>query len=69
MNDGPGHGRVLKAVAAVLLIALGIALLVLPGPGSVFIVVGAALLAEESSHVARSLDWTEMKIRRLFRRR
>jgi hypothetical protein len=26
MNDGPGHGRVLKAVAAVLLIALGIAL-------------------------------------------
>jgi hypothetical protein len=61
--------RTLKLVAAVLLIAVGIVLLVVPGPGSLLIVVGAALLAEESSRLARGLDWTEMRVRRLFRRR
>jgi len=63
-----GGGRVLKLIAAVILIAAGIVLLVIPGPGSVLIVLGAALLAEESSAVARGLDWTEMRIRALFQR-
>jgi Flp pilus assembly protein TadB len=64
-----GRGRALKLAAAALLIAVGIVLLVVPGPGSVLIVLGAALLAEESSRVARWLDRTEVRIRRLFRRR
>ena len=62
-------GRTLKLIAAVLLIAAGVVLLVIPGPGSVLIVLGAALLAESSSSVARGLDWTEMRIRRLLHRR
>jgi hypothetical protein len=68
-RGGGSGGRTIKLVVAGLLIAVGVVLLVVPGPGSVFIVLGAALLAEESLSVARALDWTEMKIRRLFRRR
>jgi hypothetical protein len=68
-RDGRSNGRTLKLVAAALLIAAGIVLLVVPGPGSVLIVLGAALLAEESPRIARGLDWMEMRIRRLFRRR
>ena len=67
-RQGRSRGRTLKLFLAVLLIAVGIVLLVVPGPGSVLIVLGAALLAEESSRVARGLDWTEMRIRRLLRR-
>jgi hypothetical protein len=59
-------GRTLTWVAAAVLIVTGIVLLVVPGPGSVLIVLGAALLAEESLRVARALDWTEIRIRRLF---
>jgi hypothetical protein len=66
-GDGKG-GRTLKLIAAGLLIAVGVVLLVIPGPGSVFIVLGGALLAEESAPVARALDWTELRIRKLFRR-
>jgi hypothetical protein len=67
-REGQRRGRTLKLVAAALLIAAGVVLLVIPGPGSVLIVLGAALLAEESASVARALDWTEMRIRRLLRR-
>jgi hypothetical protein len=38
------------------------------GPANAF-VLGAASLAEESRSVARGLDWTELRIRRLCRRR
>jgi hypothetical protein len=68
-RDGRKRGRTLKLVAAAALIAVGIVLLVIPGPGSVLILVGAALLAEESSRVARFLDSTEIRIRRIFKRR
>jgi hypothetical protein len=68
-RGGRSGGRTLKWVAAALLIAAGVVLLVIPGPGTVLIALGAALLAEESASVARALDWTEMRIRRLFRRR
>jgi len=68
-RDGRSGGRTLKPVAATLLIAAGIVLLVVPGPGSVLIVLGTALLAEDSSSVARRLDWAETRIRRLFLQR
>jgi putative transmembrane protein PGPGW len=67
-QDGQSRGRVVKLVAAGLLLAIGIVLLVVPGPGSLVIVLGAALLAEESKRVARGLDEMEVKVRRLFRR-
>jgi hypothetical protein len=68
-DSGRNGGRTLKLVAAVLLIIVGVVLLVIPGPGTVFIALGAALLAEESATVARGLDWTEVRIRRLFGQR
>ena len=47
-----------------LLFALGLVMLVAPGPGILVVVVGGALIAEESLLMARALDWSEVKIRR-----
>lgn len=60
--------RICKLCAAFLLILVGIVLLFIPGPGSVLIVIGAALLAQESEGTARALDSLEMKLRRLISR-
>jgi hypothetical protein len=60
---GSGTGRTLKLTAAILLTLAGAVLLVIPGPGSVLIVIGAALLAEESMIVAKFMDRAEMRIR------
>lgn len=67
-REGRSAAHIFKMVAAVVLIAAGIVFLVIPGPGSVLIVIGGALLAEGSSKVARALDWTEMRLRKLLRR-
>jgi hypothetical protein len=65
-REGRSAAHLFKMVAAVILIAAGVVLLVIPGPGSVLIVLGGAMLAEGSMSVARALDWTEMRIRRLL---
>jgi hypothetical protein len=64
-QDGRGSGlsRTLKLTAAIVLLAAGVVLLVIPGPGSVLIVIGAALLAEESKVVARFMDRAEVRVR------
>jgi hypothetical protein len=49
---------------AVLLIVAGIVALPLPGPGTVVIGVGLALLAQESLTVAKLCDRLEMAIRK-----
>jgi hypothetical protein len=46
------------------LIAVGLVMLVAPGPGILVVAIGGALLAEESLLAARALDWLEVKIRR-----
>ncbi|HEY0233384.1 MAG TPA: PGPGW domain-containing protein [Dokdonella sp.] len=51
-------------VAGVVLILLGIAMIVLPGPGLLAIVFGAGLVAEESLFAARMLDRVERALRR-----
>jgi hypothetical protein len=38
----------------------------LPGPGWPIVLLGAALLARESSRAARALDWLEVRFRRLL---
>jgi hypothetical protein len=53
-------------VGGVLLIVLGIALSLTPGPGFAFVLVGAALLAARSLTLARRLDQMELRMRRLF---
>jgi len=64
---GPGTSRTLKLSAAIGLIVAGAVLLLIPGPGSVLILVGTALLAEESMIVARFMDRTEVRIRKWIR--
>ena len=58
--------RFLKPVIAIILIAGGVVLCVIPGPGMPLVVAGAALLAERSLTIARSLDWTEVKGRKVM---
>ena len=45
----------ISGVGVVLMLA-GLAMLVLPGPGALVLIIGAALIAEESLAVARILD-------------
>ena len=52
----------------VLLTAVGILLFFLPGPGVLFVLLGAALIAQQSLTVARALDWTEIRLRKLLTR-
>ncbi len=50
------------------LIAVGIALMVLPGPGVVFILAGLALLATEFPAARRAQRWLTRKARRVYGR-
>jgi len=38
----------------------------LPGPGVLFVLLGAVLIAQQSVTVARGLDWTEIRLRKLL---
>lgn len=59
-----GRGvRIGLAVAGILLLAAGVALLVLPGPGIPLLVFGLALLAGLSGALARKLDRAEPVLR------
>ena len=58
--------RILWSGLAVVLIAAGIVALPLPGPGTVVIALGLALLAQESLVVARFCDRAELAIRKLL---
>ena len=47
------------------MLAIGVVLLVVPGPGIIFLAAGAALLAEESEVAARLIDRAELSVRKL----
>jgi hypothetical protein len=49
-----------------LLTGIGIVLFFLPGPGALFVLLGAVLIAQHSLTVARALDWTEIRVRKLL---
>jgi hypothetical protein len=51
-----------------LLIVGGLAIGWLPGPGGFVAVIGAARLGTEWLSVAKALDWTEVRVRRIVRR-
>ena len=55
-------------IAGTLLTLAGFVLLPAPGPGFIVVFFGAAMLAEESLWVARALDWTEVRLRRVLSR-
>lgn len=58
----------MRVFGAVLAIVAGLIMLVLPGPGLLVMIAGAALLAEESLFTARLLDRFELWMRRRFAR-
>jgi hypothetical protein len=53
--------QVLYVVTGCLALILGVLMLVTPGPGSLFILLGLALLASEFLVLARILDWSETR--------
>lgn len=61
---GSGKLRALSVGLGVLLLAGGVVLLFIPGPGLIIIVFGLALLAGESRWLARHLDRAEPHVRR-----
>lgn len=61
-----GLSRILRVSAAAVAIVIGVVLVFLPGPAVVFFFIAGALLASESLHVARALDWTELKLRAVW---
>lgn len=60
--------RVLLSIAGGLLVAAGVAFMVLPGPGLPLLVVGLGMLAGLSHKLARALDRAEPFIRRQLHR-
>jgi uncharacterized protein (TIGR02611 family) len=50
-------------LSGIVVLAAGIIALPLPGPGSLVLLVGVALLARESPVVARMADWSELRLR------
>ena len=51
--------------AGVLIMGMGLVLLIAPGPGVLFLALGAMLIAQESLSAARFLDWADIRLRRL----
>jgi membrane protein DedA with SNARE-associated domain len=51
-----------------LLCLAGLVMLVAPGPGILILLIGGALVAQESIAVARLLDRAELRIRRWLKR-
>jgi uncharacterized protein (TIGR02611 family) len=59
-----GSSRVWTVTAGLAIMSVGVVALPAPGPGTLVIILGAALVARESATVARVLDWLELRLRR-----
>lgn len=68
MKEKSRAHSVVALIAGIVLVAAGIALLFLPGPGSVLIVFGVGLFASHSERLASWLDRTEPKLRSRYHR-
>ncbi|HSG27014.1 MAG TPA: PGPGW domain-containing protein [Candidatus Krumholzibacterium sp.] len=64
----PRGMRIFKVTLGFVLIPVGMALWVLPGPGWLTIFAGLALLAGQSRWTSRLLDKTELRIRKVVKR-
>jgi Putative transmembrane protein (PGPGW) len=58
--------RLLQPAIAIVLILIGVVLTFIPGPAIVFYFAGAGILAGESRTLARALDWSELKVRKVL---
>jgi hypothetical protein len=59
--------RIVRIGAAVALVLIGGVFMFIPGPAILFYALAGALLATDSLPVAKLLDWSEVKIRQLWR--
>lgn len=59
--------RVVRLLIAAASLAIGVVLMFIPGPAILFYFIAGGLLASESKLVARFLDWTELKLRALWK--
>ena len=64
MSTKPKWQKVVRSILGVALIALGVVFCILPGPGSLGIVLGLALLGGMSRTIAGWMDRIEPRIRR-----
>jgi hypothetical protein len=64
-NSQSMTGRIVRIVIAVVCVAIGVVLMFIPGPAILFFLIAGGLLAAESRHVARALDWSEVRLRKL----
>jgi hypothetical protein len=69
MRSRPGIVRTVLAIGGgLILVALGIVMLVTPGPGLLVAAIGAALIAGESLYCAKILDRVDVAATRLWAR-
>jgi UPF0716 family protein affecting phage T7 exclusion len=65
LRSGAARKALLMA-AGVLIAAAGIFLLFVPGPGIIILLIGAVLIAQQSSLAARAFDRIEIGLRRFI---
>lgn len=63
-DNGTGR-RILMIVGGCVALAIGVVLMVIPGPAVPFFFLAGALLATESRTIARAMDWSEVRGRRI----
>jgi hypothetical protein len=66
-DKGSGWKRCALVCGGIALVLVGIFFMAVPGPGIPILAIGLALLAQESAAMARLLDRTELRLRRLWK--
>lgn len=59
--------KALFVSAGILLVAAGVFLLFVPGPGIITLLIGAVLIAQQSSLAARAFDRIEIRLRKFIK--
>jgi UPF0716 family protein affecting phage T7 exclusion len=59
--------KTLFLAAGILIVAAGVFLLFVPGPGIIILLIGAVLIAQQSSLAARAFDRIEIRLRRFIK--
>ena len=70
LRQGFRSGAARKALfmaAGILIVAAGIFFLFVPGPGIIILLIGAVLIAQQSSLAARAFDRIEIRLRRFIK--
>lgn len=55
-------------LSGTIIMAAGLFFMPAPGPGMIILAIGATIAARESLLAARALDWTEVVVRKLWRK-